>query len=139
MIVSEAMEKCDVQYLKKQDIKTLSGGEFQRVYLAMISAQEHNIIILSEPTNHLDIKYQIELLTLLKDIMKKKNITIICILYDLNLTLKILVYTLLLKDGEVYAQDVTQDVLTKENIKNIFKIDVNVSYTNEKKTIDYII
>lgn len=138
-IIADALEKCDLLDYQNRELYTLSGGERQRVYLAMTLAQEPEIIVLDEPTNHLDIKYQYQLLTLIRNIMDQKDLTIICILHDLNQVLKYADNTLMLKAGQVYASGITTDVLTTSNVKAVFGIDSVIHHDGNGYHIDYII
>lgn len=138
-IVADAIEKCDLVDYQEREMYSLSGGERQRVYLAMTLAQEPEIIVLDEPTNHLDIKYQYQLLSLIHNIMKQKQLTIICILHDINQVLKYADNTLMLKAGKVYASGQTTKVITVESVKEVFGIDSIIHYDGNGYHIDYIV
>lgn len=138
-IVADAIEKCDLVEYQNRELYTLSGGERQRVYLAMTIAQEPETIVLDEPTNHLDIKYQYQLLTLIRNIMVEKKLTIICILHDLNQVLKYADNTLMLKAGQVYAMGSTAEVITVKSVKDVFGIDSVIHHDGNGYHIDYVI
>lgn len=138
-VIDEAIKYCDLNDLVDREISTLSGGERQRVYLAMTLAQEPQIIVLDEPTNHLDIKYQFQILSLVKNLMIERKLTVICILHDFNQVLKFSDNTLIIKDGQVYASGSTVNVVTSENIKDVFKIDSIIHNDDNGLHIDYII
>lgn len=138
-IVNDAIKKCDLESFVDRDLNSLSGGERQRVYLAMTLAQEPEVIVLDEPTNHLDIKYQFQLLSLVRSIMDEKDLTIICILHDFNQVLKYADNTLILKDGEVYASGLTPEVISVENVKAVFGIDSIIHSDGNGYHIDFIV
>lgn len=138
-IVEEAIANCDLHGYENRELGSLSGGERQRVYLAMTLAQEPEIIVLDEPTNHLDIKYQFQLLSLVRNIMDEKNLTIICILHDFNQVLKYADNTLILKEGRVYASGLTPEVITVKSVKEVFGIDSIIHSDGNGYHIDFIV
>ena len=125
-IAKDAMEFLDVWRLKDKNIRSLSGGERQRVLIARAICQNTDIILLDEPISHLDIKYQIELLNKLKSLNISKNITIIAILHDLNLASTYSDYIVLMNKGKIVDSGTSEQVLTKENIKNVYNIKVDI-------------
>ncbi len=138
-VINDAIEKCDLIGYEEMLISNLSGGEKQRVYLAMTLAQEPDIIVLDEPTNHLDIKYQYQLLSLLYNIMHEQNLTIICILHDFNQVLKYAKNTVLMKDGEIYASGKTEEVITVNNVENVFEVKSIIHKDKNGYHIDFIV
>lgn len=138
-VVDDAIVKCDLVDFQDRQMNSLSGGERQRVYLAMTLAQEPEIIVLDEPTNHLDIKYQFQLLSLVRNIMDQKKLTIICILHDFNQVLKYADNTILLKEGKVYASGLTPEVITVKSVKDVFGIDSIIHSDGNGYHIDFIV
>jgi iron complex transport system ATP-binding protein len=124
----EYTEKClkavDMLDLKDKQISTLSGGQLQRVYLARTLAQEPAIILLDEPTNHLDLKNQAELVEFLKGWSKHEGHTVIGVLHDLNLAMKLADNVLLLDRGTIAAYGKSQDVISSEIINEVYDMDV---------------
>lgn len=112
-----------LEYKDKQ-INELSGGQLQRVYLAMVFAQEPDILLLDEPTNHLDLKCQIEILTYVNRWIKENNKTVISVLHDLNLVQMFSDNILMLKDGEVFSLGKIKNVLEKEKLKEVYGLDI---------------
>lgn len=137
LVVDEVIKLIGLENFKKRKMSSLSGGEKQRVYLAMCLAQEPEVLIMDEPTNHLDLYFQFELLSLIKEINIKKNITVICILHDLNQAIKVSDEVILLKDKKVYKQGNIKECFTKENIKEVFNIDVNIHNNQKNIFIEY--
>ena len=124
----EYADKClgavDLLGLKNKQISTLSGGQLQRVYLARTLAQEPSIILLDEPTNHLDLKNQAELIGFLKGWSKQGGHTVIGVLHDLNLAMKLADNVLLLDKGNIAAYGRTKDVVSSEVINEVYDMDV---------------
>ena len=126
-IVNESLEKVGMLGFKNRSFSTLSGGEQQRVILARALAQQTPCLILDEPTNHLDIKYQLSLL----NIVKSLNLTIISAIHDLNIASMYCDRLFVMKNGRIVGMGTPQEVLTKEFIKEIYDIDVEIVYDSK--------
>lgn len=124
--VEWAMKKTNVYNLRNKFVSNLSGGERQRVFLALALAQETEILILDEPTNHLDLKYQHNLLELIKDLNKQEKMTIICVLHDINQALRYSDEIIIMKDGKIVAQGEPKSCITKEVMHQVY--DINCSF-----------
>ena len=122
-IVLQCLKKVDMENYKDRNFSTLSGGEKQRVLLARAIAQKTDLLILDEPTNHLDIKYQIQIL----DLVKSLGITVVAALHDLNLAAMYSDKIYAINDGKIVAFGKPEEVLTKDLIKNIFEVNSEVS------------
>lgn len=99
----------------------LSGGELQKVIIARALAQEPSILLLDEPITHLDIKNQIDVMTVIRDITKKLNIITIVVIHDLNIALRFSDKFLLLKDGRIFASG-DRSVVNTANIEDVFHL-----------------
>ena len=126
-IVNESLEKVGMLGFKNRSFSTLSGGEQQRVILARALAQQTPCLILDEPTNHLDIKYQLSLL----NIVKSLNLTVISAIHDLNIAAMYCDRLFVMKNGQIVGSGIPQEVLTKEFIKEIYDIDVEIVYDSK--------
>jgi len=120
-IIYNSMELLDILHLKDRDLNELSGGERQRVYICQALVQEPELILLDEPTSHLDISHQVQILDLLKKLNKEKNITILIILHDLNLASEYCDRLILLNNGEIVIDNKTENVLKYDIIEKIYK------------------
>jgi len=125
-IINIAMEKTGVFNLAERPVTELSGGERQRVMIARALAQTPSVLILDEPTSSLDINYQIDILDTIKLLNRDEHITIIMVAHDLNLACQYSDRLLLLSKGSVYASGTPCDVITEENIYNVFSLHVNI-------------
>ncbi|MFX1397371.1 MAG: ABC transporter ATP-binding protein [Promethearchaeota archaeon] len=125
-IVDNVIEKLNLTPLKDRGFNEISGGEQQKVIIAKALAQKSKILLLDEPTNHLDINYQIELMTMLKEYIDNGLIVVI-VLHDINLACQFCDKIVLLNDGEIKALGSIEQTITRENIKEIYNIDVIVS------------
>lgn len=123
----EALKMTDVLHLKDKKIDELSSGERQRVIIAKALAQESDLLFLDEPTSHLDIGHQIQVLDLLKKLNKKNNLTIIMVLHDLNLASEYCNKIALLEEGKIFKSGTPEEVLTYQNIESVYKTVVLVN------------
>lgn len=123
-IALEALKLTDTLHLKDKSLHTISGGERQRVMIAKALAQEPDLLILDEPISNLDIKYQIEILKLCQKLNQTKGITILMTLHDINLASRFADEIVIMKSGEIHHQGLPRDVITKENIKKVYDVDV---------------
>ncbi|MFH1996203.1 MAG: ABC transporter ATP-binding protein [Candidatus Omnitrophota bacterium] len=120
-IVRRAMELADVSHLGRRKLNELSGGERQRVLLAQCLAQEPKLLLLDEPTTHLDIGHQIYVLDLLKRMKKSEGLTVIMVMHDINLASDYCDKIVLLKDGALFAYGAPSDVLTYRTIEELYR------------------
>jgi len=121
-IVYEAMERVGVASLCDRLFSTLSGGEQQRVLLARALAQQTPCLILDEPTNHLDIKYQLELL----DLVRSLDRTVVAAIHDLNIAAMYCDTIFVMQSGRIVAAGAPRDVLTRSLIRSVYEVDADV-------------
>lgn len=117
-IIEVISKKLDIQSFKNRLLKTLSGGELQRVLIAKALIQDTPIIIMDEPTNHLDIHHQVEVLQMIKEYQRQGR-TIIAVFHDLNFAAKFSDRILVL-DKTIKAIGKPKDVLTEKTLKEVF-------------------
>ncbi|RZN62449.1 ABC transporter ATP-binding protein [Methanonatronarchaeum sp. AMET6-2] len=122
--VESALEMTGASSLRGRNASSLSGGELQRVIISRAIAQDTDTILLDEPTSHLDINHQIEVVSLAKELSKRK--CIVGIFHDLNIAAQFCDRLLLLNEGEVRCIGKPRDVLTSRNIKDTYGINVVV-------------
>jgi iron complex transport system ATP-binding protein len=132
-IVSEAMRFTDVYDLKRRKIDELSGGERQRVVIARSIAQRSRLLLLDEPTAHLDINHQIEILELLVR-LHDRGLTILFVSHDLNLASEYCERVALMNNGSVEAIGGPEEVITPDLIQRVYRAKVRV----EKNPITHL-
>ena len=124
--IDKVIEDFRLQPFVQKQFSQLSGGEQQKIKIARALVQEPQILLLDEPTNNLDLKHQVEVLSLLSDIVKTRGITAIMAIHDLNLAARYSLSVLLLSNGRIVASGKPVDVINEQNIKSVYGIDVEV-------------
>lgn len=125
-IAENAMELTNTKHLALRPIDTLSGGEQQRVIIARALAQEPKLLLLDEPTVHLDISHQLEIMELIRRLNRDNDIVVVAVFHDLNLAAQYCNRLMLLDSGKVSSIGTPHDVLTPENIRKTYHVDVLV-------------
>ncbi len=138
-IIDEVLKELDIYDMKDRVITSLSGGELQRCYLASCLIAKPELLILDEPTNHLDIKHQYNLLRLIKDYSKNNNVTVICILHDINQAMKYSDKIAVLYDKKIYKYGKPIDIISEELIKKVFGIDNKLYIIEDEMHVDFIV
>ncbi|EGT4048731.1 ABC transporter ATP-binding protein [Clostridioides difficile] len=123
IMVDEALESVDALHLKKRYFDELSDGEKQKVFVARALVQEPEIIILDEPTTHLDIKHRLELINILKKLSKEKSISVILSLHEIDIALKSCDKVALIKNNKVIAYGQPEDVVDEDIINSLYELD----------------
>ncbi|MCF6775299.1 ABC transporter ATP-binding protein [Thiotrichales bacterium 19X7-9] len=136
--VEFALKETDLIDLSAHAFSSLSGGQQQRVWLAMILAQDTDILLLDEPTTYLDIAHQNQLLSLLKKLNQKLNKTIIMVLHDINQVYQISDHVIALKEGQVVISGKTEEVIDRQSIEQVFDVKSQFVFCSEDKR-DYIV
>lgn len=134
-LIQWAMEVTNVLKYRDREVSRLSGGQRQRVWIAMALAQNTKILFLDEPTTYLDIRYQIEILELVKKLNREYGITIIMVLHDINQAIHFSDRIIGLKDGQVTAQGAPDAVITEECIRELYGISLGVTTIEGKKYV----
>lgn len=123
-VAKEAMTLTRTWHLANRYINELSAGEKQRVVIARAIAQRPKILLLDEPTSHLDLNHQIEIMDLLHRLTQDSELAVLAVFHDVNLALRYCDSIVLLKEGKVLAAGPTTETLTEENLKNVFEVSV---------------
>lgn len=131
-IINWALEKTRISEFRDRPIEALSGGQRQRAWIAMALAQETDILLLDEPTTYLDLAHQLEVLKLLEELNKKEGRTIVMVIHELNNAARFADHMIGVKKGKIVCQGTAHEVMTKENLREIFNIDAEI--VNEPKS-----
>jgi iron complex transport system ATP-binding protein len=125
-IVDQSLDRADLLPLKHRLVTKLSGGEFQRVLIARVLAQEPQVLLLDEPTTSLDIQHQIQVLDLVRSLVHEKGLSIVMAIHDLNLAARYCDQLVLLNNGRQVSAGSPEDVLTPENFKTVFGVEARL-------------
>lgn len=121
-IAAQALAQVGLENLAQRPFSSLSGGERQRVILARALAQQAPVLILDEPTNHLDIKFQLQLM----DLLRSLPCTVVAALHDLNLAAMYCDRLYVMKDGQVAGEGRPEEVLTPQLIRQVYEVEARV-------------
>ncbi|EPC02220.1 hypothetical protein L861_16045 [Litchfieldella anticariensis FP35 = DSM 16096] len=124
--VTEAMATANVDQFADRPIDDLSGGQRQRCWIAMVLAQETDLILLDEPTTFLDLKVQVDLLELLVRLAHDKGRTLLVVLHDLNLAAAYADVLVMMRKGRIEHSGAPETVFTATNLKQVFDLDAHV-------------
>jgi iron complex transport system ATP-binding protein len=125
-LARQALSKVNALTFSDRRVGELSGGEAQRVLLARALCQSTPILLLDEPTAHLDLQYQVSLLELIRDLARNENLAVLIALHDLNLAARYADRVALLVGGRLNAIGAPRDVLKSETISNAYCLPVHV-------------
>ena len=124
--VAEALELTGTAEIAERSVDELSGGQRQRVWIAMVLAQQTDLLLLDEPTTFLDVAHQVEVLDLLTDLNRARGTTIAMVLHDLNLAARYADRLVALRAGRLHAAGDPADVLTADVVREVFGMESQV-------------
>ncbi len=133
-IAYRSLARTDCAHVADKNVNELSGGERQRVYIARALAQEPEILLMDEPTVHLDLRHQLEFADLLIRLHEQESITVVWVSHDLNLASMVCQRLLLMKAGKIFAQGSPLEVLTASNIMAVYGRSVIVDRNPQRGT-----
>ncbi|MBN2240761.1 MAG: ABC transporter ATP-binding protein [Dehalococcoidales bacterium] len=119
-ITYQAMARTSTVKFADRRIGELSGGEIQRIVISRALAQQPEIILLDEPTANLDISHQLDILDLIKSLCTRNQLTVVITVHDLNLAAQYCDRLVLIKDGVLHAMGTPKEVITPENIGEVY-------------------
>ncbi|MEG1043702.1 MAG: ABC transporter ATP-binding protein [Oscillospiraceae bacterium] len=121
-IIEESMKIVDAWDLRDREYNSLSDGEKQKILIARALTQQPKLIILDEPTSHLDIKHKIEVVKILNRLAHEKGLTVILALHDIDIAVKSCQTILLIKDGEISVQGKPEEIIKEGTIEKLYNI-----------------
>ena len=136
-IVENALEKLGIKKHRNKNLKELSGGERQKVYIAMVLAQDTDYIFLDEPTTYLDINHQLEILDIIKE-LKDMGKTVVMVIHDLNSALIYSDRVCLINKGEIVIYDTPKAVYNSRQIEKVFHLKCDEVYIDRKGQSQYV-
>jgi iron complex transport system ATP-binding protein len=123
LAIDGAIERVGIAALRGRDVRELSLGERQLAVLAMAVAQAPRLLLLDEPTVHLDLRHQVTVMELLRDLATRDGVTVVAVMHDINLAAHFFDRLLLLEQGRLVADGRPSEVLTPERIRTVYGID----------------
>ncbi|MEC6747605.1 ATP-binding cassette domain-containing protein [Marinilactibacillus sp. XAAS-LB27] len=136
-LIEQSLRQVGLLEIADQYIDTLSGGQLQRAMIAMVLAQDTDYILLDEPLNNLDMKYSVQLMDIIRTFVDDFGKTVITVIHDINFAAAYADNLIAMKEGKVFAAGPVEQMITQQNIKNIFDIDVEVIDRKGKKFVMY--
>lgn len=138
-IIDWALEITNLKKYQNYQLAKLSGGQQQRVWLAVALSQKTPILLLDEPTTYLDVKYQIEILNLIKKINQDYQMTIIMVHHDINQAINYSDEIVAMKDGKILFQGKPEDVIDSKSLEKLYDYKLKiVDYGNQKIVLNYL-
>ena len=135
LMIQWALEVTNLTEYRDREVSRLSGGQHQRVWIAMALCQGTKTLFLDEPTTYLDIRYQIEILQLVKKLNQEFGITIIMVLHDINQAIAYSDNVIGMKDGKVLVEGDPEEVITEESIRELYGIELGVTRVDGRKFV----
>jgi iron complex transport system ATP-binding protein len=132
-LVLDTLDLLEISHLKNKGINEVSGGEAQRALIARAIVQNPKILLLDEPNSHLDIRHQLSIYNLLQELNITKNLTVVTISHDLNLSNYYSSRAILMNDGNILFDSIPEDILTTKNILEVFGIEAEIFESRESK------
>ncbi len=125
-MVDWALEVCELADCRGQSVASLSGGQAQRAWIALALAQGSKVLLLDEPTTYLDVRYQLDILRLVRRLNEEFAMTVIMVLHDVNQALHYSDEVVALADGRVVAQGAPGDIVSEELLRAVYGIPLRV-------------
>jgi iron complex transport system ATP-binding protein len=124
--VAEALAATGIADLADRPVEELSGGQRQRAWIAMVLAQQTDVVLLDEPTTFLDVAHQLELLDLLTSLNRDRGTTVVMVLHELNLAARYADHLVVMSSGRIVAQGEPGRVLTTGTVRDAFGLEARV-------------
>ncbi|WP_435184656.1 ABC transporter ATP-binding protein [Halobellus sp. EA9] len=127
--VERAMELAGCEHLRDREVGSLSGGQKQLAWIAMVLAQDTDVLLLDEPTTFLDLHHQLEVMEIVETLRTESDITVVVVLHDIQQAARLADEMVALKDGAIQARGTPEEVVTEELLAEVFEIDAEIDLT----------
>ena len=128
-----AMEETRTSAFAERRVKELSGGQMQRVWLALAMAQTDRALLLDEITTYLDVHYQLEMLGLIRSLNERHGTTVLMVLHDVNQTLRYADHVIMMKEGGVLAAGAPDEVITDDMLRETYGVQAQIARVSDRK------
>jgi len=127
--VERAMTLAGCEHLRDREVGSLSGGQKQLAWIAMVLAQDTDVLLLDEPTTFLDLHHQLEVMEIVETLREESDITVVVVLHDVQQAARLADEMVVLKEGSIRARGTPEEVITEELLAEVFEIDAEVDLT----------
>lgn len=135
--INEALAFMDLEAIENQALHQLSGGQRQRAFIAMILAQDSDYIFLDEPLNNLDMRYAVEMMTILERLVKELKKTVVVVIHDINIAAAFANHIVAMKDGTIAYEGDVDEIIDKGVLDHVFDHDFCIQCVNGQKICLY--
>ncbi|SFL95541.1 iron ABC transporter ATP-binding protein [Salibacterium qingdaonense] len=135
--VKEAITYMELDEMKDKFLDQLSGGQRQRAFIAMVIAQDTDYILLDEPLNNLDLKHSVQIMKVLRQLVDDLGKTVVLVIHDINFASCYSDYIIAMKDGEVFKEGTTDEIIDREVLRDIYELDMTVHHIDQQKICVY--
>lgn len=125
-LVEEALRHLGLTKLTDQFVHTLSGGQLQRAYIAMVLAQDTDYILLDEPLNNLDMNFAVQIMQILKKLVTELGKTVVIVLHDINFAASYADEIVAMKEGQLFTQGKTNEIIQKAVLDELYEMDIRI-------------
>ncbi|OJG95110.1 iron ABC transporter ATP-binding protein [Enterococcus thailandicus] len=125
-LVEEALKHLGLTKLTDQFVHTLSGGQLQRAYIAMVLAQDTDYILLDEPLNNLDMNFAVQIMQILKKLVTELGKTVVIVLHDINFAASYADEIVAMKEGQLFTQGKTNEIIQKAVLDELYEMDIRI-------------
>ncbi|WP_436346615.1 ABC transporter ATP-binding protein [Natronorubrum sp. FCH18a] len=133
--VERAIDLAGVDHLRDENVGNLSGGQKQLIWIAMVLAQETDVLLLDEPTTYLDLHHQLRVMDVVRTINEERGVTVGIVLHDISQAARYADNLVALKDGSIFDWGPPDEVVTDELLEEVFGVVATVGYGEEGPTI----
>lgn len=135
--IDYALEKLGLVEMAEEMIDTLSGGQLQRAYIAMILAQDTEYILLDEPLNNLDMNHSVQLMKTLRRLVEEEHKTILLVIHDINFAATYADEIVAMKDGEIFAHGTMAEIIQPNILNALYEMDIKICELDGKRFCMY--
>jgi len=128
--VDEAIEYMRLKDIEDRYLDELSGGQRQRAYIAMVIAQNTEYVLLDEPLNNLDMKHSVQMMKVLRGLVDDLGKTVVIVMHDINFASVYSDKIVILKDGKIVKDDITDAIISKDVLEDVYEIDFHIKNIN---------
>ncbi|NHN59361.1 MULTISPECIES: ABC transporter ATP-binding protein [Halorussus] len=133
--VERAIDLAGVEHLRDEEVGNLSGGQKQLAWIAMVLAQDTDVLLLDEPTTFLDLHHQLAVMEVVRELNEEEGVTVAVVLHDIAQAARFADYLVALNDGEPYDWGPPREVVTEDLLADVFEVDAAVTYTPDPEIV----